>query len=178
MYLDEKCIHPLFLEIDQQAGNEQLLLTRIADININIEKRDKKYDVIFSQLTDSLEKITMSMSSFEYQNEVLRKDNTEMKQLMKGLENENKSIASTKHESSSMKEQVKAKDFMIANLQKEVNDLKIQRAETTREMSSIREQIDQLKLSAKGEAKRDPLREVSKQGNILTLKFDNLSDKM
>lgn len=175
--LGETSIHPLFLDINTQGGNDQLILTRIADININIEKRDKKYDDIFTQLTDALEKITMSMSSFEYQNEMLRNENTEMKQLVKGLENENKTIAVNKSESSSTKEQMKAKDFMIVNLQKEVNDLKSQRAETTREMSSIREQIIQLKSTAKGE-KRGPLKDVNERSQILTLKFDNLSDKL
>lgn len=162
------------MDIEQSGLNEQLLRTGLADI----AARDKKNSDFLSQLTDSLEKITISISTFEYQNDILRKENAEIKQLVKGLENENKTIASSHKASASMMEQMKAKDFMIKNLQKEVTDLKSQRADTAREMKGIHDQINQLKAAAKGENKRDPLRDVNERGQSLTLKFDNFNDKV
>lgn len=166
------------MDTESSGLNEQLLLTRLADININIEARDKNNADIFTQLSQSLEKITISMSSFEYQNEMLRKENAEMKQLIKALENENKLIGLSRKDAVSLKEQMKAKDIMIANLQKEVSDMKTQRLETTGEMKAIQEKINQLKAAAKGEKKRDPLRDINDRGQSLTLKFDDFNDKV
>lgn len=169
-------IHQIFLKTEQAGVNEQLILTRISDIADGVNKRDKKFDATFKTLTDSLEKITVSMSAFEYQNELLRKENAELKNVVKILESDGKQNVTNKNDSSSLKDTMKAKDFMIANLQKEVNDLKAQRADTTREMNSIREQINILKATAKGE--RAPLKEKNDQKQTITLKFDDFSDKL
>lgn len=169
--ITENIIHPIYLEIEQSGISEQVLMTRIADLTITIENRDKK-------LMDSLEKITISMSAFEYQNEMLKKQNNELREMMKGLENENKSVVTSKQDSAAMKEQIKVKDLVISNLQKEVNALKSQRAETTREMNDIHEQINQLKATAKGESKRAPLKDSNDQQRSFTLKFDNFNDKL
>lgn len=166
-------IHPIYLKLDQAGVNEQLILTRISDVADFSSKRDKKLDSTFKTLSDSLEKITVSMSAFEYQNELMRKENAELKQEM----NNYKQQVISKNESSPSKELIKAKDFTIASLQKEVTDLKAQRAATTREMNSIREQINILKASAKGE--RVPLKDKNEQKpHTLTLKFDDFSDKL
>lgn len=189
--MNDKTIHKIFLKMDDnqvrkpifylcydsrfhinifRLSSYQLLLTGLNDIRILFNGQEKKNDNMFKTLTDALEKITVSMSALEYQNELLRKENKEQKQM--GAADGNSK------ESSSMKEQMKAKDFMVANLQKEVNDLKSQRAETTREMNSIREQINHLKATAKGE-KRDPLKDANEQKpKKLTLTFDNVSDKL
>lgn len=156
---------------------QQLLLTRVGDIADSINKRDKKNDDYFQQLTDSLEKITASISAFEFQNELLRKENGDLKEVLKVAEAERQINALSKSDSSTMKEFMKAKDQMIVNLQKEVNDLKSQRSDTTREMNLIREQINTLKATAKGE--RVPLKDKNEQKQApLTLKFDDFSDKL
>lgn len=170
-------IHPIYLKIEQAGVNEQLILTRISDIADFSDKRDKKLDTTFKTLTDSLEKITVSMSAFEYQNERLKKENADLSNIIKTLENDSKQNVVSKNDSSTMKEQMKTKDFVIASLQKEVNDLKAQRADTTREMNTIREQINVLKATAKGE--RIPLKDKNEQkSQTLTLKFDDFSDKL
>ena len=176
--ISQNNIIQVYLDLEQSGLNEQIFLTRLSDINIKIESRDEKNEQLFMQLTDSLEKITMSISSFEYLNDMLRKENNEMKELIKGLQNENKQIASSHNESATMKEQIEEKDFMITNLQKEVNDLKSQRAETAREMKTIKEQINQLTAAAKGENKRGLFRDVNERGQSLTLKFDNFNDRV
>lgn len=139
----------------------------MADINIAMEKREKASAEMFQQLAASMAAITESVKSFEYQNELLRRENTDLKGAEVSVKIGADSIA--------MKEQMKAKDFMIANLQKEINDLKNKRAETTREMNSIREQINLLKATAKGE-KRNIVDHPKSQS--LTLKFDDFSDKL
>lgn len=142
-------------------------MTRIADIHIAMEKREKNNAEMTQQLTDSMKVIAESMNTFEFQNDMLRKENAELKSVSDGT---------TKNDPGAMKEQMKAKDYMIANLQKEVNDLKTKRAETTREMNLIREQINLLKSAAKGE-KRGPTIEQPRHQS-LTLKFDDFSDKL
>lgn len=139
----------------------------MADINIALEKREKDQTEMFQQLTTAMAKISENMKAFEFQNEMLRKENTELKS--QGTE------ASSKGDTAAIKEQMKNKDFMITNLQKEVNDLKNKRAETTREMNAIREQINLLKATAKGE-KRNIVEQPKPQS--LTLKFDDFSDKL
>lgn len=110
------------------------------------------------------------MSAFEFQNQTLRTENNDLKELIKGLEAENRTVDQSKS-------QMKTKDIAIANLQKEITDLKSQRAETTNEMSSIREQINQLKQTAKGNKR--PLQVSNEQKpQPLTLKFDDFNDKL
>lgn len=117
------------------------------------------------------------MSAFEFQNQTLRAENAEMKELIKGLEAENRTVVKSKNDSVGLQAQVKTKDLTIANLQKEITDLKSQRAETTNEMSSIREQINQLKQTAKGNKR--PLQVSNEQKpQPLTLKFDDFNDKL
>jgi FtsZ-binding cell division protein ZapB len=145
-------------------------MTRIADINIAMEKREKNQTEMFDQMKIAMASISESMKSFEYQNEMLRKENAELKG------GPDTSSVVVKNDSGAMKEQMKAKDYMIANLQKEVNDLKNKRADTTREMNIIRHQIIQLKAAAKGEK---PIPDnVQQKPQSLTLKFDDFSDKL
>jgi len=172
-------VHQIFLEIDQGGVINELVLTRINDVASSNEKHDEKNATMFQHLTDSLEKIATTTSAFEAQNEHLRKENNELKQMLKAIENDKKMNSVSKNDASSLKDEMKNKDFVIATLQKEVTDLKAQRAETTREMNSIREQINSLKQTAKGE--RVPLKDKNDQKSqpqTLTLKFDDFSDKL
>jgi FtsZ-binding cell division protein ZapB len=145
-------------------------MTRITDINIAMEKREKNQAEMFDQMKIAMASINESIKSFEFQNEMLRKENAELKG------GPDTSSVVVKNDSGVMKEQMKAKDYMIANLQKEVNDLKNKRADTTREMNIIRHQINQLKAAAKGE-KPIP-NNVQQKPQSLTLKFDDFSDKL
>lgn len=145
-------------------------MTNIVEINNRLQISEKKQEEASQQLLASIASMSESLQSFQYQNEMLRKENDELKS---GTTGEGLPI---QEHSSAIKERMKAKDFMIENLQKEINDLKNKRAETTREMNSIREQINVLKATAKGE-KRSPTNET-RPPLALTLKFDDFSDSL
>ena len=142
-------------------------LTRISDINITMEKNEKVHGEMYQQILNSMATMNESFKKFEYQNDMLRRENADLKTGSENLPKGSDTVA--------LKEQMKMKDFMVANLQKEVTDLKSKRAETTREMNTIREQINHLKAAAKGE-KRNPA--VESKSQSLTLKFDDFSDKL
>ena len=142
-------------------------LTRISDINITMEKNEKIHGEMYQQILNSMATMNESFEKFEYQNDMLRRENADLKTGSENLPKGSDTVA--------LKEQMKMKDFMVANLQKEVTDLKSKRAETTREMNTIREQINHLKAAAKGE-KRNPA--VESKSQSLTLKFDDFSDKL
>ena len=143
-------------------------MTRISDINISMEKNEKVHGDMYQQIFALMGSMNESFKKFEYQNDMLKRENADMKTGSDNLPKGSDTAAAAK-------EQMKTKDFMIVNLQKEVTDLKSKRAETTREMNAIREQINNLKAAAKGEI-RNPA--VESRTQSLTLKFDDFSDKL
>lgn len=155
---------------------DQMLTTQISSLSDLMKSRDQKSEETMTRMMDSLEKMTVSMSAFEYQNQLLRQSNEDLKKQVEVLHAGSQS--GSKPSSGDSKDSHKTKDATIATLLKENGELRAQRAETTREMFAIREQISQLKNNAKGENKR-PLRDGNepRQQN-LTLKFDNVNDKL
>ena len=154
--------------------NEQMILTKIDSIADAV--KGNKHEQSMASLAVSLEQLTKSMSTFEYQNQLLRTENANIKATSAALEEEIKAISCSNNLSTDAKELMKIKDSTIKNLHKEITELKNQRADTTREMAIIREQIAQLKAATKGENRFQ--RGGAEPRQALTLKFDNLNDKL
>jgi DNA repair exonuclease SbcCD ATPase subunit len=169
-------IFQVFLEVEENSANHSLLMVKLSEISTAQEKNDKKNDKMLRQLLGSIDQLTIKMTKCESENDELRKTNNEMQELIKALQNENQMVVSSKKESSTIKEEMKVKDFMIANLQKENSELKKQRAFHSRELESVREQIKELKVTAKGESKRQPLKDANQQSVVLT--FNCLEDEL
>jgi hypothetical protein len=47
---------------------------------------------MFKSLTEQIGKVTQSISTFEFQNELLRKENADLQELVKGIQSENQMI--------------------------------------------------------------------------------------
>lgn len=149
-------------------------MAKIDSLGDELKRKDKKLEDMVSSFS---EKLTMTMSSVEHQNEVFRKEIEEQREMSIAMEETR--FANNKNIPADTKELLKVKDVMIKNLQKEVLDLKTQRAETTREMTKIQEQITLLKNAAKGDPKRSTLRDqIERSRAPLTMKLDNQNSKL
>lgn len=176
---DRNSIHQVFLEIEDNSANHSLVMVRLSEISTAQEKNDKRNEEMLKQVMNSMEQLTIRMTRVDSENVELRQANNDLKELIKALQNENQMVVDSKKESSSMKEEMKGKDLMIANLQKENNDLKTQRARHSRELEAVREQIKELKITAKGGFRRQPLKDANKQmPGPVTLTFKSADDKL
>lgn len=108
----------------------------------------------------------------EEQNRQLRKENLEVKELLRN--SQGFGVAQNGASDSQLTEQLRIKDSMIITLRKEIHELKQQRADSARQLTEIQQHVAQLKNS-----KRDPLapKNDQKQPISLSLKFDDF-DKM
>lgn len=109
------------------------------------------------------------ISMSEEQNRQLRKENLEIKELVRNLHG-NGVMGSSSMSDSQLTEQLRMKDNMITTLRKEIQELKQQRADSAKQLTEIKLHVDQLKAS-----KRDPLapKNEQKQPISLSLKFDD-----
>lgn len=163
--------------MSDSAANDQLLAAQVSSLSDLMKTRDKKTEVAMKQMQESLEKMSITMKAFETQNEKLRNENEELKsnnsaQRGLALQPDSKSAPTA-----NFKEVLKVKEATINSLMKENAEMRAQRIENTREMNAVRAQIDQLKNAAKGEKRRLGEGDEPRQQN-LTLKFDNVNDKL
>ena len=109
----------------------------------------------------------------EEQNRQLRKENLEVKDLLRNSQGGGM-FTQIEPSGSQLTEQLKMKDNMIVTLRKEIHELKQQRAESAKQLMEIQQQVTTLKNS-----KRDPLapKNDQKQPISLSLKFDDF-DKL
>lgn len=168
--INNQTIHPVFMDVNDGAASDQMLATQISSLSDLMKNRDSRCEATMVQMQESLERITLSMSAFEYQNQLLRQENEELKRKVDVVS------AAPSNKGSGSKESHKAKDAQIALLLKENGELRAQRAETSREMCRIREQISDLKNSTKSDQR--PLNGTEPRPEKLTLKFDNINDKL
>lgn len=132
----------------------------MSEINVSLDRQNKS-------ITDAF---TTMMSMMEELNRQLRKENLEVKDLLRNSQG-NGSMASTGMADSQLNEQLRLKDNMIITLRKEIHELKLQRAESAKQLTEIQQHLKNLK--------RDPLapKNDQKQPISLSLRFDDF-DKM
>lgn len=148
--------------------HQEMLQAKICEINLNLERQNKSISTAFDAM----------MNFISEQNSQLRKENLEMKDMLKNIgEGANGIGFGGGSADARFKEQLRVKDDTIVNLRKEVQDLKMQRAEAAKHMEEIQKQVHQLKINKTGD--RSPLKASNsapiKQPISLSLKFDDFS---
>lgn len=146
--------------------HQQMLQAKISEINTNLERQNKTIISTFEQM----------MSFVTEQNSQLRKDNLEMKDMLKNI-GEGSISFSGAGGNVKLKDLCRAKDETITNLRKEIQELKMQRAETAKQMEEIQKQVQELKIRQAGD--RSPLKSMNaaqKQPISLSLKFDDFAN--
>lgn len=112
------------------------------------------------------------MQAITEQNNQLRKENLEMKDMLTGVQGGSSSIVLGGSGDAHVKEQLRVKDDIIANLKKEIHELKLQRADAAKNMEEIQKQVKDLKIIRQTGVGND---QPTKQPISLSLKFDDLS---
>lgn len=142
--------------------SQQILQAKISEINATLQNQGKSINDAFGTITGAIEE----------QNRQFRKENLELKDLLRNFQNGSSVPGNNNNMSESqLNEQLRTKENMITTLRREVHDLKVQRAESARQLSEIQKQVNELK--------RDPLapKNEQKQPISLSLRFDDF-DKM
>lgn len=151
---------------DEQM-HQELLQAKISEINLNLDRQNKTINNAFEQMLTVLTE----------QNNLLRKENLEMKDMLKNICEGAVGFSGTGGDAK-LREQLRVKDDTIVNLRKEIQELKLQRAEATKNMEEIQKQVHELKNRQLGD--RSPLKAVNasapKQPISLSLKFDDFTN--
>lgn len=164
------------MDIGENAALE-MLTVQVSSLSDMMKSRDKKTEDAMKQMQESLEKMSITMRTFETNNEKLKTENEDLKSNSIGQKGLAIQLDPKAASNANYKEVLKSKDATIAALMKENQEMRTQRTENTREMNAIREQVNQLKNAAKGEKRRLGEADEPRQQN-LTLKFDNVNDKL
>lgn len=82
-------IFQIFLDFDSSNSISNADMEKIQLLPAVIESRNDKFELM---LTEHFGRLTQSISKFEHQNEILKNENADLKELIKGMKGENEML--------------------------------------------------------------------------------------